>query len=636
MSYFKAAIRTALVCLVLVEATNTTRHLRGPDNNNDISYIVEEDLRGPDSYNDISNFVDVEDDSHGRFLQLLLNNGENADDCPLANFTKGCDGSGQQVICAGLGLGVTRGCIFQNDCLAGSAGYLPGRDCKPTALAGQLLIGGLSVSQSGCPNVRPTEFCLDLQDTLVCTGGCEYRNSCFAFQAGFDSQKDCRPAEKPAPVDAGFVNAALTVCRPPDPSFSCTDNVQIQFICGPNRCEYSSTCELAAAGVNVNSCASRCPIVPFLGTFSCGRGGEPVQCNSACNYPNLCQAQSAFSNAGAGRPTCGVIPEETDEEPPAEPPAEVDEGTTTTDPEPDAATVQVCEPDNCPATLDGPAASCGVSDLPVQCKGCCNYPNKCLAAGAGYNTQLQCEARGAAGASADGEGTTPTEPEPDLAPEDCFPISTKIPCTGGPKPVVCRGCEYDNFCFAAGAGFNDESCRLLSDPAPPPPATPAANAAPPTPPTPPRPPPPTAAPQPAPTSSPTPVPAPTCPVLPFSNCPATFDPVLCEFVDLTCKYNNICKAQAATFSSSQCKSQFAPAPAPEPISAFESFMGGFNSGGSGSSPTPPTAFGGGSSPTPPTFSSGGSSPTNFASQFQPAPAPGPSNSFVGEFGGFRT
>jgi hypothetical protein len=617
----KFIVRCVLVCLVVVDATNTTRHLRGPDSKNDISNIVEED-------------------SDSRFLQSpfsVASNTQSADDCPLANFTKGCDGSGQQVKCGGVGLGIDRGCYYQNDCLAGSAGWLPRRDCQVTALSAQFLVNGASVSSGGCPNVRPTEFCLDLQDRLVCKG-CEYGNSCFAFQAGFDAQKDCEKVAPPAPVDEGFVNAALTVCRPPDPSFSCTDNVQIQFICGENNCVYSSTCELAAAGVNVATCASTCPIVPFVGSFTCDGAGEPVQCNSACNYPNLCQAQSAFSNAGAGQPSCGPIPEETEEEP-EEPPAAVDDGTTTNDPEQAAAAVepQVCEPANCPATLAAATAACGFSDLPVQCKGCCNYPNKCLAAGAGFNTQLQCSARREAGASApEVEGTTATEPEPDLAPEDCFPISTKIPCTGGPKPVVCRGCEYDNFCFAAGAGFNDESCRLLSDPAPPPPATPAANAAPPTPPTPPRPPPPTAAPQPAPTSSPTPVPAPTCPVLPFSNCPATFDPVLCEFVDLTCKYNNICKAQAATFSSSQCKSQFAPAPAPEPISAFESFMGGFNSGGSGSSPTPPTAFGGGSSPTPPTFSSGGSSPTNFASQFQPAPAPGPSNSFVGEFGGFRT
>jgi hypothetical protein len=465
-------------------------------------------------------------------------------------------------------------------------------------------------------------LCLDLIDPVACDN-CEYGNNCLADQAGFNSVTDCKRVATPPPKEEGFVNPALLLCRTPDPSFFCIDNAA--FICGENECLYNSTCQANAAGITLSTCRvadqSTCREVTFAGIFCVP--GTPVICGLGCIYDSQCKANSAGYSAA----TCGPVPE-----PEPEPEEVADTTNVNTGELGSTATNNQanCGLSRCPPVFNAVKFSCASAPVdPILCRdGCCEYDNRCLAAGAGFNTQLSCLLRdppvqdsgGASnGGSNNGGGNGNTQELPNLAPEDCPNVRDDIPCTGSENPVLCRGCEYFNRCFASGAGFNQDTCEgaaavaaTVDEPAAtvdepvaavdepvapaPVPSTTADEPAAPAPP-----------PSSPPTDQPTDAPASVCPPVSTSEiCAASFNPVNCG----TCRYQNICKAEAAGFNDSQCTAAFA-APAPAPDSTFGSGLGGYGGAGAGAG------------------SSTDSTPS-FLSQLAPAP------STSTNFGGFGT
>jgi hypothetical protein len=637
------AVGCALLCLAVVGATN--RHLRGAE-----STIAK------------------------RELQQFLGGGPiDPEDCPLTDPEKVCDSTIIKTVNC-------RGCKYDNNCLASGAGFLIRRECKLNALIVEDPEGFSSVQN--CPSVPPTELCLDLIAPVTC-GGCEYGNACFAEQAGFDLASECKLVATQPPVEEGFVNPVfLKNCPAPNPAFLCFGG-GLGVVCGPEDCEYDSICAANAAGLNTTSCGpplfdqSQCEQPSFTANFCVV--GEPVQCGQ-CLYGSACVA----SAAGYSFLDCGPVPEpEPEPEPELEPVPEVNTAIVESVPEPIQCNVGACR-----NPLPAIVISCGTFVNPVTCNGCCEYKNPCLAAGAGLNPQLDCQQRSAAPDVDTIVDTTAlnsdTEQLPDLDPAECPSVRDDIPCTGSSKPVLCRGCEYFNRCFAAGAGFSGDTCLLKGAPiianvddqpandlAPTPTpktAEPAAAAAPPTSPpteqltapavvvvanaddqpadeTAPSPIPttaepaaaaapptsspteqptnaptsaplptssptdqPTDAPTSAPTNQPTGAPAPTCPPVSSSiSCSSAFNPVDCPG---DCRYENICKAEAAGFTKTQCPSRFALAPAPAPVTTstfLGNSLGGY--GGGGGSSTDSTA--------------------SFLSQFNKVPAPAPGGSFGG-------
>jgi hypothetical protein len=620
MSSWKVAICTLLVCLSLVLVNATNKHLRGPeiDTNND-------NLNQSNDWNDRGDRI-----LRLSTNQLVLGGGPiDPEECPAVASGANCPtdtGEDERTSC--------RGCKYANACQASGAGFLIRRDCQLAAFVNS------GVEDFGnnlnCPNVKATDLCLDLIDPVACNN-CEYGNGCFADQAGFNVKTECEKVATPEPVKEGFVNPALLNCRTPDPSFLCFDNILLT--CGENECLYNSTCQANAATVALSTCrvifdASKCQKVGFAGNF-CAVGGDPVFCGEGCIYDNQCKA----NNAGYSTATCGPVP------PPVVANTTDTEDTTgdniNTSDLPPANTPAVCDPSKCPPVLEAVQNSCGPVVNPIRCRDdCCEYSNRCLAAGAGFNTQLDCLLRNdegsgsgtasnndsAGGSNANSGGAGTDLPDLDVCPN----VRDDIPCTGSSKPVLCRGCEYFNRCFAAGAGFNGDTCLLKGAPvvvAPPPPTLA------PTPPT---------APTPPPTFSPTtkPSPAPTQPRCPVSStakiCSSAFNEVKCPD---NCRYQNICKAQAAGFTTAQCPSSFASAPAPAPTFQITAGTAGsqpsapkpaptFSLVTSPSAPKPAPTFGGfgagsNTSPTADGTSSflnlikgtGGSSPSGSSSSF---------------------
>jgi hypothetical protein len=629
----KFVARCSLLSLVLVDATN--RYLRGADSNYTSRTLLAQQVRGGEA-------IDPDDYLDNRLLrlstnQLVLGGGVIApENCPTPDLDASCPTdteatvAEEEISC--------RGCIYANACIASAAGFLIRRDCQNAAFANSEATG----NNLNCPAVQPTDLCLDLIDPVACDN-CEYGNNCLADQAGFNSVTDCERVATPPPVEEGFVNPALLLCRNPDPSFLCFDNAK--FICGENECLYNSTCQANAAGIVLSTCRvadqSTCRDVSFAGIFCVP--GTPVICGLGCIYDSQCKANSAGYSAA----TCGPVPE---------PEPEVADTTNTnvnTGELGSSATNNQanCGLSTCPPVFNAVKFACASAPVdPILCRdGCCEYDNRCLAAGAGFNTQLSCLLRNPpvedtdTSTASNNAGNGSTEALPDLAPEDCPNVRDDIPCTGRENLVLCRGCEYFNRCFASGAGFNEGSCvrkdvapafpaatePALAAPAPPPtslptdqPSEPAATVdepvaavdepAEPVPvqsttadeP---------AAPAPLPTSppadQPTDAPAPVCPPVSTSKiCPSSFNPVNCD----TCRYENICKAEAAGFTQSQCTNSFA-APAPAPALTFGSGLGGYGGGSAGISTD---------------------STTSFLSQVKSVPAPAPSTST--NFGGFGT
>jgi hypothetical protein len=621
---WKVAICTLLVCLslVLVSAIHTNKHLRGPENDNN------DDLQEWDERRDRILRLSTN--------QLVLGGGPiDPEECPPVNSGANCPtntDADEETSC--------RGCKYANACQASGAGFLIRRDCQLAAFVNS------GVEDFGnnlnCPSVKATDLCLDLIDPVACNN-CEYGNGCFADQAGFNVKTECEKVATPPPVEEGFVNPALLLCRTPDPSFLCFDNILLT--CGANECLYNSTCQANAATVALSTCqvifdASKCQKVSFTGSF-CAVGGAPVFCGEGCIYDNQCRA----NNAGFSTATCGPVP------PPVVANTTDADATDTTGDNINtqelapANTPAVCDPSECPQVKDAVQNACGPEVNPIRCRNdCCEYSNRCLAAGAGFNTQLDCllreaetsgsgtgtDASGGSNANSGGAGTD----LPDL--DVCPAVRDDIPCTGSSKPVLCRGCEYFNRCFAAGAGFNGDTCLLKGAPvvlAPPPPTQA------PTPPTDPTPPP-TNRPTNKPTAAPT---QPRCPVSSTANiCSSAFNEVKCPD---NCRYQNICKAQAAGFTTAQCPSSFASAPKPAPT--FQITAGSVGSQPSAPKPAPTflsvVSSGSGSAPKPaPTFGGFGvgsnTSPTGTTSSFldsiKGGTSPSSSSSSFGGLGGF--
>jgi hypothetical protein len=597
---WKAAICVLLVFISFVLVSATNRHLRGPDSDNN-------EERGNRSLRLSTN-------------QLVLGGGPiDPGECPLVKADANCptDTSvDEETSC--------RACKYANACEASGAGFLIRRDCQLAAFVNSGIEDfGNSLN---CPNVKATALCLDLNDPVSCNN-CEYGNGCFADQAGFNVGTECEKVATPPPVEDGYINPAFRLCKTPDPSFSCFNDVLLS--CGENECLYNSTCQANAAAVNLTTCSvvfdvSTCQKVSFAGTIGCPVGGEPVFCGEGCVYDNQCKAD----NAGYSTATCGSIPD------PDAVVADTNDTSVdninTSESEP-ANAPAVCDPSKCPPVLVAVQTSCGPEVNPIRCRdNCCEYGNRCLAAGAGFNTQLDCfirnaetsgsgtgtDASGGSNANSGGAGTD----LPDL--EVCPNVRDDIPCTGSSKPVLCRGCEYYNRCFAAGAGFNGDTCLLKGEPV----GATLAAAEPATDPTPPT----------APTLRPTPAPTqPKCPVSSTAKiCPSAYNEVKCPD---NCRYQNICKAEAAGFTSTQCLSSFAAAP--EPANPFQI--------GVPTAPKPAPTFslvpsGSGSSPSAPTFGGFGAgsntSPTDSTSSFLTLLTGGAtsptSTSPFGGFGGF--
>jgi hypothetical protein len=594
---WKAAICVLLVFLSLVLVNATNRHLRGPDSDNQNN---ERDERGDRILRLSSN-------------QLVLGGGAiDPEDCPPINTSADCptdSDAEEETSC--------RGCKYSNACEASAAGFLIRRDCQLAAFVNS----GIEDfgNNLNCPSVKATDLCLDLINPVACSN-CEYGNNCLADQAGYKVETDCERIATAAPVEEGFVNPALLTCRTPDPSFLCFDNLIL--ICGENECRYNSTCQANAAAVALSTCevifdVTTCVKVSFAGTF-CGVSGDPVFCGGGCVYENQCKA----SSAGYTTDTCGPVPV---------PVVANTTDTNTTDTTGDninteelapANTPAVCDTSTCPLVKDAVQNACGPEVNPIRClNDCCEYRNRCLAAGAGFNTQLDCLLRNAdtsgSGTGTDASGGSNANSGgantdlPDL--EVCPAVTDDIPCTGSSKPVMCRGCEYFNRCFAAGAGFDGDTCLLKGASVvqtPTPPATPPTS--------------PTTPATSRPTNKPTPAPTqPRCPVSSASTfCPGSNE-VTCPD---NCRYQNICKAQAAGFATAQCPSSFTPAPAQSPT-----FTGSQPSAPNG---VPSFTLGSGSGTAP---NSGGSVPTfgGFGSGSNTSPTGG-SSSFLDQIQGTGT
>jgi hypothetical protein len=465
--------------------------------------------------------------------QLVLGGGPlDPGECPLADVSIDCPETNNTISC--------RSCKYSNECRASSAGFLIRRDCQISALVFE---DPAALSDKlNCPAVPPSNLCLELIKPVSCSG-CEYGSKCFAAEAGFDVVNECEAVATPPPVEEGFINPVfLKNCPLQDSLVDCTGRNDTVF-CGPEFCEYNSTCSAYAAGWNETFCEepafdqSLCPFISSAGD-SCPTTREPFICKF-CPFENLCLALAAGYNAT----DCEKIIEA---EPEPEPEPELE-------PEP--------EPKICPAVFAAVAFSCGKpTGDPVVCKGC-NYSTKCLAAGAGFNTQLDCQFRNptderavaleatscrnvtgnvtcpdvfepvfcesceyenSCQAEAAGYNTTNCLSTPPvevviieeevpavvvLDLEVCPPIIFSIPCTGSPKPVRCRGCEYENRCFAAGAGFNNGDCELIPPPY-------------------------------------------VCPNITANLCFTVPNPVVCNDV---CEYDNSCLAKSAGFETQNCE-----------------------------------------------------------------------------------
>jgi hypothetical protein len=466
--------------------------------------------------------------------QLVLGGGPlDPEDCPLADVSVVCPETNNTISC--------RSCKYGNECLASSAGFLIRRDCQISAL---VFKDPASLSDElDCPAVPPSNLCLDLIKPVSCSG-CEYGSKCFAAEAGFDVVNECEAVATPPPLEEGYINPVfLKNCPVQDSLVNCTGRNDT-VVCGPEYCEYNSTCSAYAAGWNETFCEepafdlSLCPSISSEGD-SCPTTSEPFICQY-CPYDNLCLALAA----GYNTTDCEKIIIEAEAE--REPDPELE-------PEP--------EPNICPAVFAAVAFSCGepIGD-PVVCKGC-DYSTKCLAAGAGFNIKLDCQLRNPPDqravvleapscrnvtgnvtcpdvfepvfcesceyensclAAAAGYNTTECQSTPPVevviveeeAPavvldlEVCPPITFSLPCTGSPKPVRCRGCEYENRCFAAGAGFDNDDCEII----PPPPYV--------------------------------------CPNITANLCSTVPNPVVCNAV---CEYDNSCLALSAGFESQSCE-----------------------------------------------------------------------------------
>jgi hypothetical protein len=511
MSNWKVAIGTLLVFLSLVLVNATKTHLRRPD----------KDERGDEERGD-------------RILRLSTNQlvlgGGPVDPaaCPPINATANCPtDTGEDEITS------CRGCKYANPCQASGAGFLIRRDCQSAAFVNS----GIEDfgNNLNCPSTKATKLCLDLIDPISCNN-CEYGNGCIADQAGFDVPTECEKVETPPPLEEGFINPAFLLCKTPDPSFICFDDALLS--CGENDCLYNSTCQAKAAAVALNTCraifdVSTCQKVGF-GASSCVPG-TPVFCGLGCIYESQCQANTADFSAA----TCEPVP-------PPVVATTTTTGTGGTTPTNNINTEElqpvntpaVCVPATCPLVKEAVRNGCRADDFnPISCRNdCCDYDNRCLAAGAGFNTQLECLLRnaetsgsgtGASGGSNANSGGAGTD-LPDL--EVCPAVRDDIPCTGSEKRVVCRGCEYFNRCFASGAGFNGDTCSLKG--------APVAGAA-----------------------TPPPPPAPTPPAPPAPTPPKAPSPF-----------------------------QFGSQPsASNPSAVFAGFGGGFGAGGSNPSPTGPTS-----------------------------------------------
>jgi len=186
-----------------------------------------------------------------------------------------------------------------------------------------------------------------------------------------------------------------------------------------------------------------CPAVSFTGTF-CAED-EPVVCKE-CFYDSVCQANSA----GYLSSLCGPIPEvepELEDELGLDVLTDTDEGDESPIPQLESTP---CETSKCPVALLQVVSACPSTVDPLTCNGCCEYSNQCLAAGAGFNSQLECQALNPRSSNADNTssgGGIDAEELADLDPSECPPITDRIPCTGakgGSNEVVCRGCGKVN------------------------------------------------------------------------------------------------------------------------------------------------------------------------------------------------
>jgi hypothetical protein len=538
-----------LLCFALVKATN--RHLRGSET------------------------------SRLSLSQAILGGGPiDPEDCPPMDAMEVCTDTNRTINC--------RGCKYESQCRALSAGFLLRRDCQIAALLVEDSTTDFS-NNLNCPAVPPSNLCLDLIKPVSCSG-CEYGHKCFAKEAGFDVENDCDSVATPPPVDESYINPVfLKNCPAPDSLVNCTGRNDT-VLCGFEYCEYNSTCSAYAAGWNATFCQeppfdqSLCPAISLAGE-NCSTTIDPFICQF-CPYDNLCLA----SAAGYNETDCEQVVIEAEPEP--EPEEELEP--------------EIVDLSTCPKVFAGVLLSSCSSSIgdPVNCGGCV-YNSTCLAAGAGFNIQLECQFRKpinkdvpavvvktptcrnvtddticpdvlesvycesceyensclaeAAGYNVTECQLTPPEAvtEEDVPPvilpdlEVCPPITNSIPCTGGSKPVLCRGCEYENRCFAAGAGLNGEDCKVIIPPSPPT-ATP------------------TAAPAVAAVNISesvdaveieveieveaedlaTPEPY-VCPSIQPNLCFALKTPVICN--DL-CAYDNACLANSAGFARSQCES----------------------------------------------------------------------------------
>jgi len=355
----------------------------------------------------------------------------NPEDCPVVPADIPCD-LNKTVSCGG--------CKYEHECAAESIGFLPRRDCQYSSKFFNDTVN-VSLNKLDCPPIAAGTLCLALSAPLSC-GGCEYNSDCFARVAGFDPDVECESVATPPPVDEDFINPVfLKNCPVSDPLIDCFE-FSDAVVCGTENCDYNSTCAAFAAGWNDTFCEdppfdqSQCPAVPdpLEGQAVCPDLFDPVSC-SFCEYENVCSGITA----GYNLTSCVSITS----------PEEADVLELEPEPEPIAEESDEFDPTTCPDVFQAIAVTCIPIIDPIVCyvggdtKRGCGYTSQCLAAGAGFNTQLECKFR---------------DPSPELT--KCLPASENN-CTDLAIGVFCNStCNYGSFCEAEAAGYLEDECRF--------------------------------------------------------------------------------------------------------------------------------------------------------------------------------
>jgi hypothetical protein len=364
-------------------------------------------------------------------------------------------------------------------------------------------------------------FCSpDLDEPVVCKGDCEYGNFCLSVAAGFPEffceLAGAEPGEPPITTSP--------VC-PENLLLPCTGTLT-PVVCS-GGCVYDNICVAVGAGrygcMLVPDTPVDPPVVtcPVGGPVPCPAIFAPVLCDGICSYPAICEARAA------GYTDDQCVPD---------------------DPEP--------PPPLCPVT--GPAVSCFNTADPVVCGvDDCVYGNLCLAIGANF-TENECGAQCPIGnrgfvkcpevyepVLCDGvcvyDNQCSAQAGPGFTEEDCEPLKEPVDPNVNPKcaqldldrfcieifaPVVCDGCEFENSCWAEGAGFAEDQCVPVEKPLPVP-VDPTVK--------------------------------PECKEPDPGFCIALYDPYVCD----GCVYSNSCVAEGAGYSDiSVCERLEEPVPVP--------------------------------------------------------------------------